>query len=317
MVEMRVVFLGTPDFAVPSLRALLDSGIYEVCAVFTQPDKPSGRGQKLQASPVKRLAQKHALPVFQPEKIRSDENRSIFEKLQPDFLVVVAFGQILPGWLLRSAKVAPVNVHASLLPRYRGAAPVAWAILNGDTVTGVTTMLMDEHLDTGPMLLKQEVPVPDTVTAGELASKLSLAGAGLLIPTLEGLRQGTLQPAVQDDSMATLAPRISKEMAEVSWLRDAREIHNRVRAFNPWPLAFTSFRGRRVQILRTMPERESLDRGYLPGTYLGATHSGIRVICGGGTVLEILELKLEGRAGTSGREFAIGTRLQPLTLLFA
>ncbi len=313
---MRVVFLGTPEFAVPSLRALLDCRTYEVCAVFTQPDRPAGRGHRMQASPVKQVALAEGIPVYQPEKVKSEENRAIIEKLQPDFLVVVAFGQILPGWLLRSAKVAPVNVHGSLLPKYRGAAPVAWALLNGDAVTGVTTMLMDEHLDTGPMLLKSELPIPETMTAGELSSALSLAGAELLIPTLEGLRMGTLKPVVQDDGAATLAPRISKEMAKIAWDRTAREIHNQVRAFNPWPLAFTCFRGGRVQILRSMPEKAVVNDPGPPGTFLAATRSGIRVSCGAGTVLEVIELKPEGRGSVSGREFASGARLQPCTTPF-
>jgi methionyl-tRNA formyltransferase len=297
------------------LRALLDSP-YEVCAVFTQPDRPAGRGQRPQPSPVKRCAESQRVPVFQPEKIRTEENRPVFEKCQPDFIVVVAFGQILPGWLLRLAKVAPVNVHASLLPRYRGAAPITWAILNGDVTTGVTTMLMEEHLDTGPILLKREVPIPETSTAGELASQLSVVGAELLIPTLEGLKAGTLQPVAQDDSLATWAPRIEKEMAEISWERSAREIHNQIRAFNPWPLAFASFGRRRVQILRSMPERGVAGDLRTPGAYLGATQSGSRVSCGGGTVLEVLEVKLEGRNRISGREFANGARLQPNTPLF-
>jgi methionyl-tRNA formyltransferase len=316
MVEMRSVFLGTPDFAVPSLRALLHSA-YEVCAVFTQPDRPAGRGQKLQASPIKRLALECGIEVFQPEKIKVEENRAIFERLQPDFIVVVAFGQILPGWLLRSARVAPVNVHASLLPGYRGAAPIVWAILNGDSVSGVTTMLMDEHMDTGPVLLKREVTIPETMTAGELSSRLAEVGAELLIPTLDGLRLGTLEPLPQDDSRATMAPRFKKEMAEISWERSAREIHNQVRAFNPWPLAFTYLNGRRIQILRTMPESEACDLVTRAGVYLGTSANALRVGCGGGTVLQVLELKPEGKGTVSGGEFANGARLKPNSEIFA
>ncbi len=314
MVEMRVVFLGTPEFAIPSLRALLDN--CDVCAVFTQPDRPAGRGQRPRTSPVKRCAEERGIPVYQPEKIRAEENRAIFEKYAPDFIVVVAFGQILPGWLLRSPRIAPVNVHASLLPKYRGAAPVAWALLNGDTVSGVTTMIMDEHLDTGPMLLRREVPVPETMNAGELAARLSAVGAEILVPTLEGLRSGTLQPVPQDDSMATVAPGIKKEMAEINWLASAREIHNRIRAFNPWPLAFTAARGRRVQILRSLPGSAVIGETTPPGTYLEASRDGINVSCGHGSVLEVLELKLEGKSVTSGREFASGARLRPGEHLF-
>lgn len=316
MVKMRIVFLGTPEFAVPSLRALLDNEAFHVCAVFTQPDRPAGRGRRCLPGPIKQLAQSRGIPVFQPEKIRAEENRAIVENFHPDFLVVVAFGQILPGWMLSSASLAPVNVHGSLLPKYRGAAPVAWAILKGDTVSGVTTMLMDEHMDTGPMLLKHEVPVPKSMTSGQLSSELSSAGAQLLIPTLEGLKLGTIQPVPQDDSQATMAPRITKEMGEISWSHSAWEIHNRVRAFNPWPLAHTSFRAQRIQILRSMPDGEVVRDAVRPGTYLESTRTGIRVSCGGGTVLEVLEVKLQGKSGISGRDFANGARLQPNTLLF-
>jgi methionyl-tRNA formyltransferase len=307
---MRVVFLGTPEFAVPSLRALLSSS-YDVCAVFTQPDRPAGRGQKSQQSPVKQCALSYRIPVHQPEKIKAEENRPVFEEYQPDFIVVVAFGQILPGWLLHAARVAAVNVHASLLPKYRGAAPITWALLNGDAMTGVTTMIMDEHLDTGPLLLRREVAIPEMMTAGELASQLSMVGADILIPTLDGLRSGTLRPEAQDSSMVTWAPRIDKEMASISWSRKAGDIHNQIRAFNPWPLAFTSFRGRRVQVLRSMPESSVVDAALVPGIYLGPTEFGIRVKCGGGTVLEVLEVKLEGKGCITGREFASGARLQP------
>jgi methionyl-tRNA formyltransferase len=307
---MRVVFLGTPEFAIPSLHALFESA-YEVCAVFTQPDRPGGRGQRLQPSPVKQYAERQGVPVFQPAKIKSEENRPIVEKYQPDFIVVVAFGQILPAWLLQSAKVAPVNVHGSLLPKYRGAAPIPWAILNGDEITGVTTMLMDEHLDTGPMLLKREVPIPEMMTAGELASHLAMIGAELLIPTLDGLRSGAIRPEIQDESQATWASRIEKEMAEISWERNAREIHNRIRAFNPWPLAFTSFGGKRIQILRSRPESAVMADARTAGVFLGTTQIGMRVSCGAGTVLEVLEAKLEGKRRVSGQEFANGARLRP------
>lgn len=307
---MRVIFLGTPEFAVPSLCALINSP-YEVSAVFTQPDRPAGRGHKPQPSPVKQCVERQGIPVFQPEKIRSEENRPTIEKFQPDFIVVVAFGQILPGWLLRSPKVAPVNVHASLLPKYRGAAPVSWAIRNGDSITGVTTMIMEERLDTGPMLLRREVPIEETATAGELASLLSEVGADLLIPTLEGLRLGSLQAVAQDDSQATWAPRIDKEMAEISWEQCAREIHNQIRAFNPWPLAYTSFRDRRLQILRSLPEREMVDGAIASGTYLGVSQSGFRVSCGGGTILQVMEVRLDGKSRISGRDFANGFHLQP------
>jgi methionyl-tRNA formyltransferase len=312
---MRVVFLGTPEFAVPSLRALID-GSYQVSAVFTQPDRPSGRGQKPQPPPIKSLALAHRIPIYQPEKMRDGEHRPLIEELHPDFIVVVAYGQILPGWLLNAARIAPVNVHASLLPKYRGAAPVVWALLNGESVTGVTTMLMDEHLDTGPVLLKRELPVSESMTAGELADRLSRLGAELLIPTLDGLRDGVIQPVPQDDAQASWAPRISKEQARISWEGSAREIHNRIRAFHPRPLAFAEHQGQRIQILRSRPVDASELRGRRPGTFLGKTESGMLVQCGADTVLEVLELQPASRRPVSGREFANGARLSGDMLLF-
>ncbi len=311
---MRVVFLGTPGFAVSSLRALLQSH-YEVCAVFTQPNRPYGRGHRLKPPPVKVLAIENNIPVYQPHRIRGEENQAIFEQLRPDFIAVAAFGQILPSWLLRAASTAPVNVHASLLPRYRGAAPIIWAILNGDSVSGITTMLMDEHLDTGPILLRKEMPVPDTVTAGELESRLAECGASLLIETLDGLRLGTIHPVPQDDAKATLAPRITKDMADIPWQKGAREIHNMIRAFNPWPVAFTEFRGQRVQILRSRLAGGAAEQA-MPGTLIGLTREGIRVQCGEGTVLEILEVQLPSKRPVSGREFCTGARLRTDELIF-
>jgi len=305
---MRVVFLGTPDFAVPSLQALLTSS-YKVRAVFCQPDKPSGRGQKPHAPPVKLLAQSAGIPVFQPEKIRAPEHQPIFQSLRPDFIVVVAYGQILPGWLLQAARIAPVNVHGSLLPAYRGAAPITWAILNGETTTGITTMIMEETLDTGPILLKREIQISKSITQGELSAILAQEGANLLIPTLNCLREGTLARVMQNSSLATWAPRIHKEMALIAWDRKAIEIHNMVRAFNPWPVAFSSYAGIKVQIYRTALADPSHETDLAPGTFLGYTKTGILVQCGVGTRLEILELQPASRKRMSGRDFAVGNRL--------
>jgi len=312
---MRVVFLGTPDFAVPSLRALIDSG-NQVVAVFTQPDRPSGRGNKPHPSAIKLLALSERIPVYQPEKVRGEEHCSLFEQLRPDFIVVVAYGQILPGWLLGAARIAPVNVHASLLPKYRGAAPIVWALLNGESVTGVTTMLMDEHLDTGPLLLRREMPITEFTTAGELATQLSHAGAEMLIPTLNGLRDGTLKPIAQDDAQASWAPRITKEQARISWEGSAERIHNMVRAFNPWPLAFTDYQGRRLQIQSSRTVKDAGSQARRPGTFLGKTETGMLVQCGKDTVLELLEVQIQSRRPTSGREFANGARLLADTPLF-
>jgi methionyl-tRNA formyltransferase len=312
---MRVVFLGTPTFAVPSLRMLLEHSC-EICGVFTQPDRPSGRGQKLQPGPVKVLARERGIPVFQPEKIRNEENRSILEKLQPDFVVAVAYGQIIPGWLLQSARRAPINVHASLLPRYRGAAPIPWAILNGDTVTGITTMLMHETLDSGPILLQQEVPIPLAKTSGELSTELSVIGANLLIRTLDGLQNNTIIPTAQDESRISWAPRITKEMAPISWEKRALDIHNRIRAMNPWPVAYTAFRDERLRILRSLPASGIFVSSAVPGTFLGLSHDGICVQCGEGTVLDLLEVQKPAKGRASGRDFASGARLHVGELIF-
>jgi methionyl-tRNA formyltransferase len=312
---MRVIFLGTPEFAVPALRALRESS-YEVSAIFTQPDRPAGRGQKPVASAVKKFGLSAGIPVFQPEKIRAIENRPLLESFQPDFIVVVAFGQILPAWMLQLPLHGCVNVHGSLLPRYRGAAPVAWTLLNGDTVTGITTMLMDEHLDTGPMLLQREVEIPGAMTAGELAASLAELGAELLIPSLNGLQSGVVKPVPQDHTLASYAPRITKEMAAIRWNRDARDIHNQIRGLNPWPLAHSGCRDLRLQILKSIPPDPSLQVQESPGMFLGATERGIRIACGAGTVLEIIEVQPAGKKRITGREFANGQRLKAGERLF-
>lgn len=312
---MRVLFLGTPLFAVPSFRKLLENS-YEICGVFTQPDKPSGRGKKLQAGPVKLLATEKSIPVFQPSRLRNEENRRIVEDLRPDFIVVAAYGQILPGWMLRAARIAPVNVHASLLPRYRGAAPVAWPIINGENSTGVTIMLVHEELDAGAILLQREVPISINTTTGELTDRLSEVGAQLLIETLEGLQNGTVQPVPQDIGSVTWAPRITKEMAEISWLKPAIDVHNQVRGMNPWPVAFARFRDENLRIWRSMPVERTTESEHAPGTLMGHSKNGIYVQCGKGTALELLEVQLSAKNRITGREFANGARLPTGKVIF-
>lgn len=314
---MRVVFLGTPDFAVPILRALLRSDRCHIAAVFAQPDRPAGRGQRLQAPPVKRLALEAGVPVHQPVRIRSDENLPLLRGLAPDFLVVAAYGQILPARVLGAARIAPVNVHASLLPFYRGAAPVVWALLNGEKETGITTMLMEEQLDTGPILLQSGIPISEAMDAAELSRVLADLGASLILPTLEGLLSGMLVPTPQQHSRATWAPRIEKQMARLRWEKTASELHNQVRAFHPWPLAFTDFRGQRVQVLRTCTEPSSGAQSSPAGTLLGREGDCIRIQAGCGTVLRVLEVKLENRRPISGAAFANGSRLETGCLVFA
>ena len=305
---MRVVFLGTPEFAAVSLRALLDNG-YDVCGVFTQPDRPSGRGNKLKASPVKTLAETRGVPVFQPEKLRAEENRAIVENIKPDVIVTAAYGQLVPAWMLRLSRMFPINIHASLLPRWRGAAPIARAILSGDAVSGVTTMVMEESLDAGGILLREEVPISIDVTEGELSETLANVGARLLLQTLEGLQSGALTPEPQDGTLATWAHKITKSESVISWEQPAMEIHNRIRALNPKPGAAVDFSGEKINLWRSMPVEG--DGNASPGTLLDVTADALRVACGEASVIDILELQRPGKKRTNGREFASGARLKP------
>lgn len=312
---MRVVFLGTPEIAVPPLQYLLNHS-YDVVAVFTQPDRPSGRGHKLKPCPVKVFAETNGIPVLQPEKIIGEENRKIINDLHPDFLVVAAFGQILPSWFLEAARLAPLNIHFSLLPKYRGAAPIAHSILNGDSIAGVTIMIMQEALDAGPILTQRDVPVSDTVTRGDLEIELSAIGAELLIETMGRYLAGSIQPVPQDESQVSWAPAISKNSARIEWGENARRIHNRVRAMNPWPGAYTFFREEQVRIWCSKVETDDFDSGGVSGTFLGISKRGIRVLCGEGSVLEITELQKPSRKRISGREFATGAHLSPNDPIF-
>ncbi len=312
---MRVVFLGTPEIAVPPLQYLLNYS-YDVAAVFTQPDRPSGRGHKRMPSPVKVFAERKGIPVHQPEKIVLEENRMMMEDLRPDYLVVAAYGQILPSWFLKSARLAPLNIHFSLLPRYRGAAPVAHSILNGDSVTGVTIMIMEEALDAGPILTQKEVPISATVTRGELENELASIGAELLTETMGKYTAGSLQPVPQDARLATWAPAISKNNARIIWGENSRRIHNHIRALSPWPGAYTIFRDERVRIWSSAPETKNDYSSEVPGTFLGISKNGLRVLCGEGSVLEITELQKSSRKRVNGREFANGEHLRSGELLF-
>jgi methionyl-tRNA formyltransferase len=312
---MRVVFLGTPQLAVPPLKSLLDHS-YDIRGVFTQPDRPSGRGHKTKPGPVKIFAEAQGIPVFQPEKIRSEENREIMNSLSPDFLVVAAYGQILPVWLLQAARLAPLNVHFSLLPHYRGAAPVAHAILNGDSITGITIMIMQQALDSGPILMQREIPISSTATAGELESELSQLGAGLLIETMDKYLKDAVRPIPQDEKKATWAHRLSRDITRIVWNENALQIHNRIRAMNPWPGAHTICRGERLHLWRSNPETGNHEFGGVPGTFLGVSPKGLRVQCGEGSVLEILEIQKPSKRRVTGREFASGARPHPNERLF-
>jgi methionyl-tRNA formyltransferase len=305
---LRVVFLGSGAFAIPSFEALLSHG-HEVVALVTQPDREKGRGRGIASPPVKPLAERHAVPILQPRRIREPEAALRLRVLAPEVQVVVAYGQILPRAVLDIPPRGTVNVHGSLLPRYRGAAPIQWALARGERETGVTTMLLDEGLDTGPILLARQTPIGPEETAADLAPRLARLGAELLIETLDGLASGGLVPRPQDDTAATLAPPLKKADARVDWARPSSEIANRIRGFQPWPGATARWRDRDLKILRARPEPGGGDDA-LPGAVVAVDHEGIVVACGGRTRLRALEVQPESRRPMAAAAFAAGARLR-------
>ncbi|HYG97780.1 MAG TPA: methionyl-tRNA formyltransferase [Terriglobales bacterium] len=301
---MDVVFCGTPQFAVPALSALVESG-FSVRLVVSQPDRPAGRGLTIVPTPVKQCAMEHGIPVIQPEKIKANEEfRSQLLAIRPAAIIVVAYGRIIPQWMIDLPPLGNINVHASLLPKYRGAAPIQWAIAMGETVTGVTTMRIDAGLDTGDMLLKREVPILPEDTAETLAPKLSEAGGSLLVETLRKLEAGIVTPIQQDHSQATLAPILKKEDGRIDWNRTATEIWNRLRGFTPWPGAFTTYRGKNLNIWKAHPAASGTEP-LAPGQ-MHAQGDHLYVGCGQSTVLEIIELQPEGKKRMSARDFVNG-----------
>ncbi|MBW1980691.1 MAG: methionyl-tRNA formyltransferase [Deltaproteobacteria bacterium] len=306
-----VVFLGTPEFAVPSLETLLQGGV-RVLLVITQPDRPRGRGRKLQVPPIKEVAARHDLPVFQPASIKVPDAQQRVRAAAADCLVVVAYGQILPAALLRAAPLGAVNLHASLLPRYRGPAPIQWALLQGDRVTGVTTMLLDEGMDTGDLLLSREVKIEPEDNAGTLHDRLAGVGAALLLETLEGLGAGTLQARAQDHARATYAPMLTKEDARINWQEEAEKISRKIRALDPRPGAFTYWNERRLKLFDSTPVKEMGRQA--PGTVLAVDRRGLLVAAGKGAV-RLKSLQLEGRRRMPIQEFISGYALREGTVL--
>ncbi|MBU5590873.1 methionyl-tRNA formyltransferase [Clostridium sp. MSJ-4] len=271
---MNIVFMGTPEFAVPSLQRLIDQ--YGIIAIFTQPDRPKGRGKKLAMSPVKELAIKHNIPVFQPERVKGNEEvLKVLKDMNPDFIIVVAYGQILPKEILELPKYACINLHASLLPKYRGAAPINWAIINGEEKTGNTTMLMDIGLDTGDMLLSDEVYINEDMTKGELHDILMNNGGDLLVNTIEAMVKGELKPKKQQEDEANYASMLDKEIAKINWNESAKNIHNLIRGLNPWPIAHTEYEGERMKIYKSKVLKK--DSIKTPGTILNVSKEGIEV----------------------------------------
>lgn len=309
MTGMRIIFMGTPEFACPTLRTLIERG-ENVVAVVTQPDRPKGRGQQTLPPPVKVVAEGHGIPVLQPVKVRLPESIEQIRALEPDLIVVIAFGQILPKALLDIPKHGCINVHASLLPRYRGAAPLNWCIINGETETGVTTMMMDVGLDTGDMLLKSATPIDPDEDTQSLHDRMSLLGAELLARTLDRLKAGELVPEKQDDSLTCYAAMMKKEDGLIDWTRSAQQIKNQVRGMTPWPGAFSFLDDKLLKVYKV----QTASGSGTPGTVVAAGRDGIEVACGEGSLL-IRELQLEGKKRMAAGDFLAGFKVQPGVLL--
>jgi methionyl-tRNA formyltransferase len=308
--SLQLVFCGTPQFAVPTLERLVEAR-FQCGLVVTQPDRPKGRGLELVFSPVKESAMRLGIQVIQPEKIKNNQEfRSQLEAIKPDAIIVVGYGRIIPQWMLDLPRLGNINLHASLLPKYRGAAPIQWAIARGETLTGVTTMRIDAGLDTGDILLQREMPVAADDTAVTLAPKLAVVGADLMIATLRDLQAGTIVPRKQDDAQSTLAPILKKEDGLIDFSRTANEILHRLRGFQPWPGAYTKFRGKNLQIFRAATHG-STHNEVLPAARLRVANDQLLAGCGEGTVLEILELQIEGKKRSSAADFIRGYRPQP------
>jgi methionyl-tRNA formyltransferase len=301
---VKLVFCGTPQFAIPTLQELLR--VHTVELVVTQPDRVRGRDQGPSPPPVKELAEKAGIPVMQPEKIRNNADlRERLEAIQPDAIIVVAYGRIIPEWMLNLPRYGNLNLHASLLPKYRGAAPIQWAVANGETVTGATTMRLDPGLDTGDILLQRVLPIEPDQTAEDLFPLLAASGAGLMLETLAGLKDGRIQPIPQDHALASLAPILEREDARVDFTRPAQEIYNRWRGFQPWPGAFTYFRGKKLTLHRLVPA----DSTQLPPGELHVEGDRLFAAAGSSTRLELLEVQLEGKKRMPVADFLRGVSL--------
>jgi methionyl-tRNA formyltransferase len=326
---LKIIFCGTPAFALPSLRELIAQPDFQIAGVITQPDRPRGRGKEVASSSVKDAAVAAGIAVYQPQKIRAEESYEYFRSAAPDVVVIIAYGQIIPARLIEIPRLGWINLHGSLLPKYRGAAPIHWAIASGETRTGLTTMRIDAGLDTGPTLLNYETEIRPDETAPELYARLAEAGAPLIVETLRGLASGTITPTPQDNSQATLAPPLKKEDGRINWSLPAQKIYNRIRGFQPWPGAFTTFRGKQCSIsarpaafdprcsmgstktggLRTIPNSVR-EQGPIPTGTTSPSGSFVFVACGDETWLRLDSVQLEGRNKISAREFANGVRLQ-------
>lgn len=306
--------MGTPDFSVGTLEALVEAG-HDVVLAVTQPDKPKGRGGKMQYTPVKEKALEYGIPVYQPKRIREPECIEKLRKYQADVMVVIAFGQILPKEILEMTPYGCINVHASLLPKYRGAAPIQWAVIRGETVSGVTTMQMDEGLDTGDMLLKTEIILDEKETGGSLHDKLAIAGAQLCVETLKRLTEGCIARIPQGESPTEYARMLDKKLGNIDWGRSAAEIERLIRGLNPWPSAYTGWNGKVMKIWEAEVREDSSDRA-IPGTIVGVEKDGFLVQTGSG-ILKVLALQIPGKKRMEAEAFLRGYPVKAGTVLSA
>lgn len=310
---IRIVYMGTPDFAVEPLEAIIKAG-YEVAAVVTQPDKQKGRGKEVKMTPVKECALRHGIPVFQPVKIKEPEAVAELEKYQADLFVVAAFGQLLSEEILNMPEYGCINIHASLLPAYRGAAPIQWAVLNGEKESGVTIMQMDKGLDTGDMLLKRSVELSPKETGDSLHDKLMHLGAELIVEALPKLEKGELVPEKQKDELSSYAKKLTKAMGQIDWSKDAVSLERWIRGLNSWPSAYTFFGGKTLKIWEARVAEENGAQKAEPGHVVSVSREGFTVACGQGA-LQILSLQLEGKKRVSTREFLLGYQVEPGMIL--
>lgn len=313
---LRLVFFGTPEFALPSLRLLLADSNFQVEAVVTQPDRPSGRGQHVTSSPVKQLALNSGLHLLQPKSVRDESTGTFLRQTKPDAVVIIAYGQIIPSTLLEIPRLGWINLHGSLLPKYRGAAPIHWAIANGETHTGLTTMKVDAGMDTGPILLRKEIEIGPDETSPALSLRMAEVGAPLVANTLLGLERGEISPTPQDNARKSLAPLLKKEDGLLDWSLPAQSLYNRIRGFDPWPGAYTWFRGQHCRVwgrpqMSLAATTESVGEGAMRPGSLATVGGELVAACGEKSWLRVDEVQLEGKKRVSAKEFANGARLNP------
>ena len=309
---MNIMFMGTPDFAIPSLEALYEAG-HNVTCVITQPDKPKGRGHKMAHPPVYECAESHGTPVYQPENLKKENFEHILAEHNPDLIAVVAYGKILPEYVLNFPKYGCINVHGSLLPKYRGAAPMQWCLINGEDKTGVTTMYMEKGLDTGDMLLKEEIDITEEDNYETIHDKLNVIGAKLLVDTVTALKEGTCTRIPQDDALSCYSPMIDKNTARIDWSKSAESIKNLIRGLYPFPRAFTTLDGKQLKIEKAFVDTKSSAAN--PGTVTDVAKKSFTVACGEGTALVVTQVQLEGKKSMDVQSFLLGNALEKGTVL--